>query len=149
MSDKTILEWTERDGHWGAKAGEVSFWLEKKSNGSYTYFVTGAYKGRANSLEEAQEGAISAFKTECEKWAEAARALGMPIAPAPQPMDTAPEDGTPILIEVPDGGWIEAYWADMTDPADSYWCSDHLCYWIEDLDPTRWMPKPQDEEAQS
>ena len=76
---------------------------------------------------------------------EPARALGMPLSTAPQPMDTAPTDGRKILVDASQGGWIEAYW----DVEYNEWDTDHHADWFTSLGPKRWMPKPQDEEVQS
>ncbi|WP_367079153.1 DUF551 domain-containing protein [Luteitalea sp.] len=63
-----------------------------------------------------------------------------------QPIETAPKDGTPVLVYFPEIGVWEVRWStDVFD--DGFWCvSDNkfedrpLRGWIEN--PTHWMPLP-------
>lgn len=65
-------------------------------------------------------------------------------------IETAPRDGTPILIHEPSqGGWIEAHWE--ADEAfafgikPAHWESDHHCEWFSELRPDGWLPLPSTE----
>ncbi len=61
------------------------------------------------------------------------------------PIETAPKDGTPILIHEPSqGGWIQAHWEDekKTTGRPAQWCSEHHCDWFSELRPDLWLPLP-------
>ena len=56
-------------------------------------------------------------------------------------IDTAPKDGTHVLLYFPDGeGAHEGWWA-WTRP-DRWWVAN-TCYECEFGEPTRWMPLPE------
>ena len=68
-----------------------------------------------------------------------------------QPIETAPKDGTRILIYQPEGQWKSrrdrrleyidtAYWHTPGNPEHpGYWCAYVLCVYR----PTHWMPLPE------
>lgn len=69
------------------------------------------------------------------------------------PIESAPKDGTKILIREPgQGGWIQAHWEDQyvgKAPAthepfvvEAHWESDHHCEWFSKLNPDAWLPLP-------
>lgn len=101
MSEKkTRLEWTERDGCWYAKAGSIDL-LIVVHDAQYLAYVNRKIATTVRSLDRAKEVAENNLKAECEKWAEAARALGMPLSTAPQPMYAAPTYYTPMVAKNP------------------------------------------------
>ena len=51
-----------------------------------------------------------------------------------QPIETAPMDGTNVLVT--DGEGVDIGWHDEFDAADDPWCG-----WIKH--PTHWMPMPE------
>lgn len=63
-----------------------------------------------------------------------------------QPMETAPRDGTSILIKI-DGDWIEAAWD--TECKKPYWYVVRMlshgcgCCSSDNEEPTAWAPLPR------
>ena len=63
-----------------------------------------------------------------------------------QPIETAPKDGTPIILGFPDMA-CEGYW--MCDPSRNHWgetgwfASDSDVLFEHPWKPTHWMPLPE------
>jgi hypothetical protein len=86
------------------------------------------------------------YQTSWDELLEAA-ALSLPAVSQWQPIETAPKDGTPILI-LYKGHAIEALW-ECVDSGDwesgqqpVYWWSSELNYLEDGDEPTHWMPLP-------
>ena len=58
-----------------------------------------------------------------------------------QPIDTAPRDGTNILLFVC-GSVIEGWWCEQWNDWEVVCLSSHVCGSIDDGTPTHWMPLP-------
>jgi hypothetical protein len=138
MSEKkTRLEWTYKYGYWVASAGAIDLQVLPDHLKGYVVAIGQKIQGKANTPELAKELAETALKAECEKWAEAARALGLPLAPVPQPIETAPRDGTSVLAYGTEYGWEE-----------SYWIEGLKCWSGLSKQPTHGLPLPQTPEVQ-
>lgn len=78
-----------------------------------------------------------------------ARALAPSVPQVPQPIESAPKDGTPILVRCPHG-WYAATWfwdyqPDCPDAGISWWYVDdnkHGPFPLRGASPTHWLPLP-------
>lgn len=67
-----------------------------------------------------------------------------------QPIETAPKDGSRIMLFVPKQGWVFGRWqSDKYSPKPRpYWTNDNEYVWgireTRNSQPTFWMPVPPD-----
>lgn len=78
---------------------------------------------------------------EWEAWQEASKTSGRPAAPAWQPIETAPKDGTVVLARIPDSDVQQAV---MWSAKEGCWVIQWDHWKLRGLDaPTHWMRLPE------
>jgi hypothetical protein len=107
----------------------------------------GAVNGVIVDLEERARNGGDAFPDEFESWAETlTRALAGEKAEGWRPIETAPRDGTPVILGYANSHSCEGFW--MGNPERNHWGetgwfdsdSDVLCEHAHH--PDAWMPLP-------